>query len=59
VVNVLDATKVKNRAGNPSYPLDDEWAADVNGDGSINVLDATKVKTRAGDPGYPLDCCTK
>jgi parallel beta-helix repeat protein len=59
VVNVLDATKVKNRAGNPSYPLDDEWAADVNGDGSINVLDATKVKNRAGDPGYPLDCCTK
>ena len=59
MVNVLDATKVKNRAGNPSYPLDDEWAADVNCDGSINVLDATKVKNRAGDPGYPLDCCTK
>ena len=58
VVNVLDATKVKNRAGNPSYPLDDEWAADVNCDGSINVLDATKVKNHAGNPGYPLDCCT-
>jgi parallel beta-helix repeat protein len=58
VVNVLDATKVKNRAGNPSYPLDNEWAADVNCDGSINVLDATKVKNRAGDPGYPLSCCT-
>jgi parallel beta-helix repeat protein len=58
VVNVLDATKVKNRAGNPSYPLNDEWAADINCDGNINVLDATKVKNRAGDPGYPLSCCT-
>ena len=56
-VNVLDATKVKNRAGNPSYPLDDEWAADVNCDTFINVLDATKVKNRAGNPGYPLNCC--
>jgi parallel beta-helix repeat protein len=58
VVNVLDATKVWNRAGNSSYPLDDEWAADVNCDGSINELDATEVKNRAGDPNYPLDCCT-
>lgn len=57
-VNVLDATKVKNRAGNPLYPLDDEWAADVNCDKFINVLDATKVKNRAGNPGYPLNCCT-
>jgi hypothetical protein len=57
-VNVLDATKVWNRAGNSSYPLDDEWAADVNCDGSINELDATEVKNRAGDPNYPLDCCT-
>ena len=56
-VNVLDATKVKNRAGNPSYPLDDEWAADANCDTFINVLDATKVKNRAGNPGYPLNCC--
>ena len=56
-VNVLDATKVKNRAGNPSYPLDDEWAADVNCDTFINVLDATKVKNRAGNPSYPLNCC--
>ena len=56
-VNVLDATKVKNRAGNPGFPLDDEWAADVNCDGSINVLDATKVKNRAGNPGFPLACC--
>ncbi|MDD3292355.1 MAG: PKD domain-containing protein [Methanocellales archaeon] len=53
VVNVLAATKVKNRAGNPSYPLDNEWAADVNSDGIINVLDATKVKNRAADPNYP------
>ncbi|MDD2666837.1 MAG: dockerin type I repeat-containing protein [Methanocellales archaeon] len=53
VVNVLDATKVKNRAGNPFYPLDNEWAADVNSDGIINVLDATKVKNRAADPNYP------
>ena len=57
-VNVLDATKVKNRAGNPSYPLDDEWAADVNCDTFIDVLDATKVKNRAGNPSYPLSCCT-
>ena len=57
-VTVLDATKVKNRAGNPSYPLDDEWAADVNCDTFINVLDATKVMNRAGNPGYPLSCCT-
>ena len=57
-VNVLDATKVKNRAGNPLYPLDDEWAADVNCDKFINVLDATKVKNRAGNQGYPLNCCT-
>ena len=57
-VNVLDATKVMNRAGNPSYPLDDEWAADVNCDTFINVLDATKVMNRAGNPGYPLSCCT-
>ncbi|MCG2734854.1 MAG: DUF3344 domain-containing protein [Candidatus Methanoperedenaceae archaeon] len=57
-VNVLDATKVKNRAGNPGYPLADEWAADVNCDGYVNVLDATKVKNRAGNPGYPLNCCT-
>jgi outer membrane protein assembly factor BamB len=57
-VNVLDATKVKNRAGNPSYPLDDEWAADVNCDMSIDVRDATKVMNRAGNPGYPLGCCT-
>ncbi|MDD2666883.1 MAG: Ig-like domain-containing protein [Methanocellales archaeon] len=58
VVDVLDATKVNNRAGNPNYPLDDEWAADVNCDGIINVLDATKVKNRAGNPSYPLSCCT-
>jgi hypothetical protein len=56
-VNVLDATKVKNRAGNPSYPLGDEWAADVNCDTFINVLDATKVKNRAGNPSYLLNCC--
>ncbi|MDD2666838.1 MAG: metallophosphoesterase [Methanocellales archaeon] len=53
IINVLDATKVKNRAGNPFYPLDNEWAADVNSDGIINVLDATKVKNRAADPNYP------
>ena len=57
-INVRDATKVMNRAGNPSYPLDDEWAADVNCDTFINVLDATKVMNRAGNPGYPLGCCT-
>jgi len=56
-VNVFDAVKVRNRAGNPSYPLDDEWAADVNCDGNINVFDAVKVKNRAGNPSYPLNCC--
>ena len=57
-VNMLDATKVRNRAGNPSYLLDDEWAADVNCDMSINMLDATMVRNRAGNPNYPLNCCT-
>jgi hypothetical protein len=57
-VNVFDAVKVKNRAGNPGYPLADEWAADVNCDGSVNVFDAVKVKNRAGNPGYSLNCCT-
>ncbi len=56
-VNVLDATKVKLRAGNPSYFIGNEWSADVNCDSTINVLDATKVKNHAGNPSYILDCC--
>ncbi|HJH26070.1 MAG TPA: hypothetical protein C5S37_04670 [Methanophagales archaeon] len=56
-VNVLDATGVWNRAMDPGYYLDDEWAADVNCDGSIDVLDATGVRNRAMDPGYTLNCC--
>ena len=56
-VDIFDAIKVWNRAGNPSYPLDDEWAADVNCDTFINVFDATKVKNRAMDPSYTLNCC--
>ncbi len=57
LVNVLDATKVKNRAGNPAYFINNEWSADVNCDSAINVLDATKVKNHAGNPSHILDCC--
>ena len=57
-VNVLDATGVWNRAMDPSYHLDDEWAADANCDTFIDVLDATGVWNRAMYPNYPLDCCT-
>ncbi len=49
--------RLRLRAGNPAYFINNEWSADVNCDSAINVLDATKVKNHAGNPSHILDCC--